>query len=78
MRLRAVWGPRLREVTLFLAQSEETAERLRRMGCCERAVRVTGNLKYDVRTPKESRMAKRIRELAGGRPIWLRGVRWLA
>ena len=28
MRLRAVWGPRLREVSLFLAQSEETAERL--------------------------------------------------
>ncbi len=51
MRLRAVWGPRLREVTLFLAQSEETAERLRRMGVAAERVRVTGNLKFDVRAP---------------------------
>jgi 3-deoxy-D-manno-octulosonic-acid transferase len=73
MRLRAVWGPRLREVTLFLAQSEETAERLRRMGVTKERVRVTGNLKYDVRTPMESRMAERIRELAGRRPILVAG-----
>jgi 3-deoxy-D-manno-octulosonic-acid transferase len=73
MRLRAVWGPRLREVTLFLAQSEETAERLRRMGVTSEKVRVTGNLKFDVRAPKQSGMAEKIRELAAGRPILVAG-----
>ena len=73
MRLRAVWGPRLREVTLFLAQSEETAERLRRMGVAGERVKVTGNLKFDVRAPKQSGMAERVRELAGGRPIVVAG-----
>jgi 3-deoxy-D-manno-octulosonic-acid transferase len=73
MQLRAVWGPRLREVTMFLAQSEETAERLRRMGVTKERVRVTGNLKYDVRTPMESRMVERIRGLAEGRPILVAG-----
>ena len=49
MRLRAVWGPLLREVSLFLAQSEETAGRLRAMGVAAERVGVSGNLKYDVR-----------------------------
>jgi 3-deoxy-D-manno-octulosonic-acid transferase len=73
MRLRAVWGPRLREVTLFLTQSEETAERLRRMGVTKERVLVTGNLKYDVRTPERSQIAERIKELAAGRPILVAG-----
>ena len=60
MRLRAVWGPRLREVTLFLAQSEETAERLRRMGVDGERVRVTGNLKFDVRAGEATAMTRRV------------------
>ena len=35
-------------MTLFLAQGEETATRLRALGVGEHAVRVTGNLKYDL------------------------------
>jgi 3-deoxy-D-manno-octulosonic-acid transferase len=73
MQLRAVWGPRLREVTLFLAQSEETAERLRRMGVAGERVRVTGNLKFDVKAPQRSGMVERILRLAGGRPILVAG-----
>jgi 3-deoxy-D-manno-octulosonic-acid transferase len=64
MRLRAVWGPRLREVTLFLAQSEETAERLRRMGVEGERVRVTGNLKFDVRVGETTAMTRRVGALA--------------
>jgi 3-deoxy-D-manno-octulosonic-acid transferase len=64
MRLRAIWGPRLREVTLFLAQSEETAERLRRMGVAGERVRVTGNLKFDVRAGETTAMTRRVGALA--------------
>jgi 3-deoxy-D-manno-octulosonic-acid transferase len=65
MRLRAVWGPLLREVTMFLAQSEETAKRLRRMGVAANRVSVTGNLKFDVRAGEASAMTLRVRELLG-------------
>jgi 3-deoxy-D-manno-octulosonic-acid transferase len=73
MRLKGLWRPRLREVSLFLAQSEETAERLRQMGVAAERVSVTGNLKYDVRVPKESRIAELIRECAAGRPVVVAG-----
>ena len=49
MRLRRLWRPLLAKVSLYLAQSEETAERLMRIGAPAERVRVTGNLKYDVR-----------------------------
>jgi len=73
MRLRRVWGHALRRVTLFLAQSEEDARRLVAMGARPDAVRAIGNLKYDVRAPKASRVAERIREAAAGRPIVVAG-----
>jgi 3-deoxy-D-manno-octulosonic-acid transferase len=73
MRLRGVWGPLLREVSLFLAQSEETAERLRAMGVGAERVRVTGNLKYDVKAPKASAVAEGIRALAAGRRVIVAG-----
>jgi 3-deoxy-D-manno-octulosonic-acid transferase len=63
MRLRGLWGPLLREVKLFMAQSEETAERLRRMGVPAERVKVTGNLKYDVRSGEATAMTERIRSL---------------
>jgi 3-deoxy-D-manno-octulosonic-acid transferase len=43
------------------------------MGAHAEAVRVGGNLKYDVRAPKESRVAELIKEAAGGRPIVVAG-----
>ena len=63
MRLRGLWGPLLREVRLFMAQSEETAERLRRMGVPAERVKVTGNLKYDVRSGAATAMTERVRSL---------------
>jgi len=73
MKLRVVWGRALRKVSLWLAQSEEDARRLVAMGALEGAVRVGGNLKYDVRAPKESWVAELIKEAAGGRPIVVAG-----
>jgi 3-deoxy-D-manno-octulosonic-acid transferase len=60
-------------VNLFLAQSEEDARRLIAMGAQPEAVRAIGNLKYDVRAPKASRVAELIREVAAGRPIVVAG-----
>ena len=73
VNVRAVWGRVLEMVGLFLAQSEEDAQRLVAMGARADAVRATGNLKYDVRAPKASRVAELIREAAAGRPIVVAG-----
>jgi 3-deoxy-D-manno-octulosonic-acid transferase len=73
LKVRAVWGRVLRRVTLFLAQSEEDGRRLVEMGARAGSVRVVGNLKYDVRAPKESRVAELIRAAAAGRPIVVAG-----
>ncbi len=73
MRVRAVWGRVLRRVDLFLAQSEEDARRLVAMGARAEAVRAIGNLKYDVRAAKASRVAELIQEAAAGRPIVVAG-----
>lgn len=73
LRVKAIWGRVLRRVDLFLAQSEEDARRLVTMGARAEAVRAIGNLKYDVRAPKASRVAELIREAAAGRPIVVAG-----
>jgi 3-deoxy-D-manno-octulosonic-acid transferase len=73
MRVRAVWGRALRRVSLWLAQSEEDARRLAAMGARAESVRAIGNLKYDVRAPKESRVAELIKEAAAGRPVIVAG-----
>jgi len=73
MRARAVWGRLLRCVNLFLAQSEEDARRLVAMGARADAVWAVGNLKYDVRAPKASRLAELIRAAAAGRPVVVAG-----
>ena len=73
MKLKAIWGRVLRRVDLFLAQSEEDARRLVAMGARAEAVRAIGNLKYDVRAAKASRVAELIHEAAAGRPIVVAG-----
>jgi 3-deoxy-D-manno-octulosonic-acid transferase len=73
MRVRALWAWVLRMPSLWLAQSEEDARRLVAMGASADAVRVGGNLKYDVRAPKVSAVAERIKEAAAGRPIVVAG-----
>jgi 3-deoxy-D-manno-octulosonic-acid transferase len=72
-KVRLLWGLVLRMVTLYLVQTEEDRRRLIRMGAREPTVRVIGNLKYDVRAPKASRVAELIREAAAGRPIIVAG-----
>ena len=73
LRVKAVWGRVLRRVDLFLAQSKEDGRRLVAMGARAEAVRAIGNLKYDVRTAKASRVAELIREVAAGRKIVVAG-----
>jgi 3-deoxy-D-manno-octulosonic-acid transferase len=63
MRLRRLWRPLLGKVSLFLAQSKETAERLVKIGAPVERVRVTGNLKYDAKAAGASAMTKRIGSL---------------
>jgi len=72
-KVRKWWGPVLREVELWLAQSEEDARRLKAMGANPESVRAIGNLKYDIRAPKESKIAGLIKEAAAGRPIVVAG-----
>ena len=72
-RARVVWGRVLRRVDLFLAQSKEDGRRLVAMGARAEAVRAIGNLKYDVRAAKASRVAELIKEAAAGRPIVVAG-----
>jgi 3-deoxy-D-manno-octulosonic-acid transferase len=73
LKVRVVWGRVLQRVSLWLAQSEEDARRLIAMGGRTESVRAIGNLKYDVRAPKESRVTELIREVAAGRPIVVAG-----
>jgi 3-deoxy-D-manno-octulosonic-acid transferase len=73
VRVRTLWQRMLRRVALFLVQSDEDARRLTEMGAHPETVQVTGNLKYDVRTPKQSRVAELVREAVGGRPLVVAG-----
>jgi 3-deoxy-D-manno-octulosonic-acid transferase len=57
-RLRRLWRPLLAKISLYLAQSEETARRLREIGAPAERVHVAGNLKYDIRAGGESRLTE--------------------
>jgi len=57
-----LWRPFLEMISLFLAQSRETAERLVKIGAPAERVRVMGNLKYDVRAGSESALTEILRE----------------
>jgi 3-deoxy-D-manno-octulosonic-acid transferase len=61
LKLRRLWRPLLEKISLFLAQSEETAERLVRIGAPAERVRLTGNLKYDLRESRESELVAMLR-----------------
>jgi len=47
LKLKRFWQPLLATVTLFLAQGDESGERLAKIGVAQRRIRVVGNLKYD-------------------------------
>lgn len=72
-RVGRLWSMLLRKVSLFLAQSESDGSRLIALGAVQDAVRVSGNLKYDIRAPRASRLAELIREIAAGRPVIVAG-----
>lgn len=73
--LSPLLGPLLTPITLALAQTEEDAKRLVALGVAEPKVRVTGNIKFDVRpaTPLAPELAARLAALARGRPIVVAG-----
>ncbi len=73
MRLRWLWKPLLAKVSLFLAQGDETAERLVAIGAPKERVRVSGNLKFDLRDTGANTVVLRLRELLGGRELVVAG-----
>ena len=62
LRLRKLWRPSLEKISLYLAQSKESAERLIGIGAPKERVKVMGNLKYDVRASGDSALAEMLRE----------------
>jgi 3-deoxy-D-manno-octulosonic-acid transferase len=73
MRLRRLWRPLLEMISLFLAQSRETAERLERIGAPNARVRAIGNLKYDVQSRSDNEMARRIGSIVSGTRLVVAG-----
>ena len=63
MRLRWFWRYLLRPVSLFLAQGEETASRLRSIGIAPERIAVAGNLKYEVRAAPQDHIYERLHAL---------------
>lgn len=63
----------LSKVAMMAVQSEDDARRLRTLGASEDVMRVTGNLKFDVRLPEDStNQATGLRRRWGeSRPVWL-------
>jgi 3-deoxy-D-manno-octulosonic-acid transferase len=59
----------LADVNLFLTQTEDDALRLRDIGAASERVRVSGNLKFDVRTSSGSTLAERLRHALGKDPL---------
>lgn len=72
MRLRKLWRPLLAKVDLFLAQGEETADRLRALHVPPGRVQVTGNLKYDAQ-PEMTEMVSILKGLLHRRRLVVAG-----
>ena len=66
----------LRNVDLFLAQSEEDKRRLVEIGAVEERVEVSGNLKFDVKPPERLPIVEQLQraiERGGGGPVIVAG-----
>jgi 3-deoxy-D-manno-octulosonic-acid transferase len=59
--LRLLWKPLLNKVSLFLAQGDESADRLAQLGVATRRIRVVGNLKYDAAPPASGELIPLLR-----------------
>ncbi len=73
LRLRRMWRPFLEMISLFLAQSAETADRLVKIGASAGRVKLMGNLKYDVQSKEASAMTRRIGSLLAGAQVIVAG-----
>lgn len=62
-RLRALWRPILKRLSMVLAQSGIDAERLSKLGCAR--IKTAGNLKFDVRSSGESAATTLLTALRG-------------
>jgi len=72
-RMQWIWGRIMRKPALWLAQSEQDALRLVIAGARTERVQVAGNMKYDIRAPKQSQVPEWIRTVAGERAIFVAG-----
>jgi 3-deoxy-D-manno-octulosonic-acid transferase len=71
-RFAALSRATLREVSLIAAQTQADAERFVTMGVESTRVRVTGNIKFDLKlTAALHAQAARLRESWYGRPVWI-------
>ncbi len=73
MKMKAVWAWVPRRVGLFAAQSEDDGRRLVALGARAERVKLTGNLKYDVRAPMETSILRALRPLFAGRRVVVAG-----
>ena len=75
-RARRLLAPVLRNIDLFLAQTEEDKNRLVQIGASAERVRVSGNLKFDVPVPEPAPIVASLRRAfkqAGSGPILVCG-----
>ena len=73
-RFRQLVGPALRSVDQALAQSRVDGERLVRLGLPNTRLRISGNLKFDLKLPAGlSNSAAALRRVWGQRPVWTAG-----
>ena len=73
MRLRHLWRPLLERISLFLAQSTETVDRLIKVGAPASRIQMTGNLKYDVQARTDNEMTSRIESMLSGSSLIVAG-----
>jgi 3-deoxy-D-manno-octulosonic-acid transferase len=73
MRMQWIWGKVVRMPALWLTQSEEDALRLVIVGVRTETIQVPGNMKYDIRAPRQSAVADWVKQLAEGRPVFVAG-----
>ena len=71
LRVKTLWLSMARRVRLWLAQGQETAQRLRTLGVS--AVSVPGNLKFDLPPGSGNEVSRWIGRVADGRPVIVAG-----
>jgi 3-deoxy-D-manno-octulosonic-acid transferase len=76
LQVRGMLGSVLRNVDLFLTQTQEDARRLVAIGADERRVQVSGNLKFEVKPPQEVPFVTELKDTigaAGAGPVMVAG-----